>query len=183
MPERATTLAAAMSLERLYSRLRDLWRQQQRARHVGERTEEGDVQRARVVLEGFGDDQIGTGGAGGRGGVGERGGGAVGDADLAFEVHQAQEQHHFVVAVLEAGRRLGAAEMRRHDAVQLERRGQECVDDRELVVGLVLGIGIQDHAGALFGGHRWRLRWRGGVAPQSARRHEAFHGRARHPRW
>jgi hypothetical protein len=115
----------------------------------------GHVQRSRVIGEGMGDDQLGAARRCGRGHVGDRRRGAVYDPHLALEAHEAQQQENLVVTVLQAGRRFRRAEMRRDQAVQLEGRRQQSVDDRELVVGLVLRIGIDDDAGALGCRHGW----------------------------
>ena len=80
--------------------------------------------------------------------------GAVGDLHLAppaHLAHQVEQEQHLVVALAQRLGRAPRAEVGRDDRVYLERRGEQRLHDRKLVVRLVLGIRIDDHARSALG--------------------------------
>jgi hypothetical protein len=120
---------------------------QERAGHIRERTEKGDMQWPRVVLHSHFDDETRAGRI--RCGlfVRDRPLGALLDAHLAAQRHEIKQLHHLVVAVLHRRPGFDRTEVSRNDPVQLETGRQQALDDGILVIGLVLGIGVDDDAG------------------------------------
>jgi hypothetical protein len=66
--------------------------------------------------------------------------------DAALQVHQIEQLQDFFVASSQAARSPAVTEMGGDDTVKVKERRQNRVNDRVLIVGLVLCVSVEDYS-------------------------------------